>query len=168
MGLHLFCRGDLDRGNRAAELQNVWLKRTALRDGALPVIIIFTSNHIATLQTTTQMKIIQTFTTLAVLAIAFSAAEGRVLRGAAAAIFLLDHVRKPYPKDTVSSSVSSKSCRQHKHHPGHTPYSEHIRYQAITAPQLTNQHSDYLSFYILVSTVLELRVGKSRKSESNR
>ena len=31
------------------------------------------------------MKIIQTFTTLAVLAVAFSAAEGRVLRGAAAA-----------------------------------------------------------------------------------
>ena len=62
------------------------MKQTAPGDDdeALPVIITFTSNHKATLQTTIQMKIFQTFTTLAVLAITFSAAEGRVLRGAAA------------------------------------------------------------------------------------
>ena len=59
------------------------------------------------------------------------------------AIFLLDHARKPYPKDTVSSSISSQSCRRDKHHPGYTPYSEHTRYQSITAPQLTNRHSDH-------------------------
>ena len=111
LGLHLFCRGDLDRGNRAAELQNVWLKRTAPRDGALPVIIIFTSNHIATLQTTTQMKIIQTFTTLAVLAIAFSAAEGRVLRGGAAAAGVDEDISGVVGRPLTPVSVAGSARR---------------------------------------------------------
>ena len=55
-------------------------------------------------------------------------------------MFPLRNRLKSYLKDTVSSSVSSKSYRRRQHHPGYTPYSEHTRYQAITATQCTINH----------------------------
>ena len=55
-------------------------------------------------------------------------------------MFPLRNRLKSYLKDTVSSYVSSKSYRRRQHHPGYTPYSEHTRYQAITATLCTINH----------------------------
>ena len=54
--------------------------------------------------------------------------------------FLLANVRKSYPKDTVSSHISSKSHRWRQHRPGSTTYSENTRYQAITVTLCTVPH----------------------------